>query len=650
MAVADAVRAVSRATVAATRATQGLPALPEAQVAVLRTLRSSPSMTPAELAERLGLARPTVSNLLRDLEAAGHVTRARSEVDRRSVILTITEQARTCRTRSNAAVARSSRPPGPHSTRADRLPWPRRRRRCVDWPTCCTTAPSRRLGTSSTDDHRDRRTCQRPSRPRTVAGDRLMTRVAQTSVAESVADYAALPGPGGRESKMPALDAKAWTLKVALSQRPWSFVASIAMAAAFVCNGLTPVVVGRPWTKPSPRRRCSRLGFWILVLAGLYLVAAGVNWVARFMLVRSQQLVGHDLRTMVTDRIQDPRGFAGRERTPGGLLSIASSDTQRVGEIVMMTVMPVAEAASITYGAIVMYTHQPLAQSRDSRRRAAAGDRGPARRPPAATPFVARQQSIAQAAATAADVVQGLRILKGLGAITHRPRSLRRGVRDRVRQDDPGQRGRGTSQRCHRCHRCDLRLQSRHRRWCARPQRGRDHRSAHHRRRPDPVPDHPDDDARQEPRLALGLGGGVRTADPRSPRCRLRAQRGGGRRPDHPLHRRTAHRPHRRPRCRPRAGIAARVTSPDPGDRRPARRRPVRRKCRRQRVSRSRRRRAGSPRRLLRRHPRGLPTSGWAKADACSPAVSASECRWPAPSRSTPKSSSSRIRPRQWTR
>lgn len=94
MAVADAVRAVSRATLAATRAAQGLPALPEAQVAALHILRTSPSMTPAELAERLGLARPTVSNLLRDLEAAGHVTRAQSQVDRRSVILTITEQAR----------------------------------------------------------------------------------------------------------------------------------------------------------------------------------------------------------------------------------------------------------------------------------------------------------------------------------------------------------------------------------------------------------------------------------------------------------------------------------------------------------------------------------------------------------------------------
>lgn len=233
----------------------------------------------------------------------------------------------------------------------------------------------------------------------------------------SVVDYAALPGPGGRKSRMPALDAKAWTLKVALSQRPWSFVASIAMAASFVCNGLTPVVVGKAVDEAIATSSLGRLGFWALVLAGLFVVAICVNVIARFMLIRSQQLVSHDLRTMVTDRIQDPRGFAGRERTAGGLLSIASSDTTRVGEIVMMTVMPVAEAASITYGAIMMFTINPwlslatlvggpllvivaLRVGRPLQRRS-----------------VARQQAIAQAAATAADVVQGLRILKGLGAI-----------------------------------------------------------------------------------------------------------------------------------------------------------------------------------------------------------------------------------------
>ena len=92
--LADAVRSVSRATVSATRAAKGLPTLPEAQVAVLRTLRSSPALTPAELAQRLDLARPTVSNLLRDLDGAGYLIREPSEVDRRSMILTITERAR----------------------------------------------------------------------------------------------------------------------------------------------------------------------------------------------------------------------------------------------------------------------------------------------------------------------------------------------------------------------------------------------------------------------------------------------------------------------------------------------------------------------------------------------------------------------------
>ncbi len=92
--LADTVRMVSRATVSATRAAEGLPTLPEAQVAVLRTLRTSPALTPAELAQRLDLARPTVSNLLRDLDAAGYLVREPSEVDRRSITVTITERAR----------------------------------------------------------------------------------------------------------------------------------------------------------------------------------------------------------------------------------------------------------------------------------------------------------------------------------------------------------------------------------------------------------------------------------------------------------------------------------------------------------------------------------------------------------------------------
>lgn len=233
----------------------------------------------------------------------------------------------------------------------------------------------------------------------------------------STVDYAALPGPGGRRSLIPPVDARWWTLKVALSQRPWSFLASAGMALGFVCNGITPVVVGRAVDGAVATGSLDTLWFWIGILACVFVVAIIANWTARFMLVRSQQLVSHDLRTMVTDRIQDPRGFAGRERTPGGLLSIASSDTTRVGDIVMMTVMPVAELAAITYGAAVMFTINPwlsLATLIGGPLLAVIALRV-AR--PLQTRSVARQQAVAEAAATATDVVQGLRILKGLGAI-----------------------------------------------------------------------------------------------------------------------------------------------------------------------------------------------------------------------------------------
>lgn len=233
----------------------------------------------------------------------------------------------------------------------------------------------------------------------------------------SIVDYSALPGPGGRRSRMPAVGDRRWTLRVALSQRPWSFVASFGMAVSFLCNGLTPVVVGRAVDDAIATSSLDRLGYWILILGGVFVLAIGANWTARFMLIRSQQLVSHDLRTMVTDRIQDPRGFADRQRTAGSLLSTASSDTTRVGEIVMMTVMPVAEAAAIIYGAVMMYTINPWLSL-------ATLLGGPALvvvalrvARPLQTRSVARQLAIAEAAATATDVVQGLRILKGLGAI-----------------------------------------------------------------------------------------------------------------------------------------------------------------------------------------------------------------------------------------
>jgi DNA-binding MarR family transcriptional regulator len=83
-----------RATVQAVRAAEGLPDLPEAQVLMLRTLETAGPVTPGQLADELHLARPTVSNLVRELAASGLLDRKPSEQDGRSVTLELTDRAR----------------------------------------------------------------------------------------------------------------------------------------------------------------------------------------------------------------------------------------------------------------------------------------------------------------------------------------------------------------------------------------------------------------------------------------------------------------------------------------------------------------------------------------------------------------------------
>ena len=91
--LAGLVQGLGRALVRAARLAEELPALPESQVAVLRRLGRAGGLTPAQLAADLHLARPTISNVVRDLGAAGLVERRPAPADGRSVVLVPTAQA-----------------------------------------------------------------------------------------------------------------------------------------------------------------------------------------------------------------------------------------------------------------------------------------------------------------------------------------------------------------------------------------------------------------------------------------------------------------------------------------------------------------------------------------------------------------------------
>lgn len=96
--LANSVIALQRAIVRAARSIEDLPPLPTAQAEIIGKLSASGPLTPVTLAAELGLARPTISNLVKSMVADGLLTRRPSEVDGRSVIVDVTPAAITMTT------------------------------------------------------------------------------------------------------------------------------------------------------------------------------------------------------------------------------------------------------------------------------------------------------------------------------------------------------------------------------------------------------------------------------------------------------------------------------------------------------------------------------------------------------------------------
>lgn len=75
------------------RSAEHLPEIPDAQIEVLRALPVGTERTSGELAAELGLSRPTISNLLRDMEGAGLIARRAATEDRRRVLVAASARA-----------------------------------------------------------------------------------------------------------------------------------------------------------------------------------------------------------------------------------------------------------------------------------------------------------------------------------------------------------------------------------------------------------------------------------------------------------------------------------------------------------------------------------------------------------------------------
>lgn len=90
----DVLRGLGRGMAALTRTREHLPLLAEAQADVLRVLATEGPRTPGALAERMGLARSTISNLVGPLTTQDLLERQPSDEDGRSVLLVPTAEGR----------------------------------------------------------------------------------------------------------------------------------------------------------------------------------------------------------------------------------------------------------------------------------------------------------------------------------------------------------------------------------------------------------------------------------------------------------------------------------------------------------------------------------------------------------------------------
>lgn len=190
--------------------------------------------------------------------------------------------------------------------------------------------------------------------------------------------------------------------------------AALLLTAYQTGETLVPVAFGAVIDRAVGTGDGSALVTWIGALVGVFLVLSvsyrfGARWSSRLALDAT-----HALRLRLVDRVLHPR--AGAELPhPGTLVAIATTDSQRVGDLVpvvtsavgaviaLLVAAAVLLMASVPLGLVVIIGAPPVLLL--LQRIASGIERGSAQ----------EQETAAQAAAVAIDLVTGLRVLKGIG-------------------------------------------------------------------------------------------------------------------------------------------------------------------------------------------------------------------------------------------
>ncbi|MQA06258.1 MAG: ATP-binding cassette domain-containing protein [Streptosporangiales bacterium] len=182
-------------------------------------------------------------------------------------------------------------------------------------------------------------------------------------------------------------------------------------------ESLVPVAIGLVIDHAVATGAGGVLAGWLAGLAGLFLCLSLAYRFGARLGVRAMQQAAHDLRLALTRRILDPRGGAETGRLPGALLSTATLDALRVGELIKvfaflggaLAALAVTAVAllriSVPLGLVVLGCAPPLLVVIHLLGK------------PLARRTAVEQAAVAHASGVATDLVAGLRILRGIGAV-----------------------------------------------------------------------------------------------------------------------------------------------------------------------------------------------------------------------------------------
>nr|WP_221475483.1 ABC transporter ATP-binding protein [Sphaerisporangium rubeum] len=191
---------------------------------------------------------------------------------------------------------------------------------------------------------------------------------------------------------------------------------SVLGAAHQAGEALVPVLIGVAVDRGVAE---GDLGALLAVLGVLAVVYVGLSFGFRFGAragERAAERAGHELRVALVERVLHPGGGAEEGRLPGALAAVATEDARRVGAVTMAVLSGVAALTGLLVGAVVLLRISvPLGLmvllgtpvllwlghllSKPLERRSET-----------------EQERAAHASGVAADLVAGLRVLKGIGA------------------------------------------------------------------------------------------------------------------------------------------------------------------------------------------------------------------------------------------